>query len=175
MRTRMAAGLVFALSVSGCGFTDYISRSDAYNYVTVTHASTHLNARKDFNENNPGIGFGSEAPIRRGPNSVGVEAGRFLNSVDKYTSYAAGYWERDLLPQSNPRRVRAGAFFAYAEYPDEVQRAKDNGYLTLGDFVPIVGLQATVATVSQHEFRFRLTPGLSQSDGIVTLQSNWRF
>ena len=164
-----------ALLVSGCGISEQISASRSYNFATVSHTSQHVGARKSFNEYNPGFGLGSEAPIRRTPYIVGLEAGRYRNSLDDYSSYAATYVERKFAPRRGPSEIGIGAFLGYAEYPSEVQRAKDKGFVTLGDFVPVVGLQATVATVGPHSFRFRVTPGLSQSDAIVTLQSNFRF
>ena len=173
--TWAAAALLAAGTLSGCGISEQISTSRAYNYATVTHTSQHLGATKSFNENNPGFGIGSEAPIRRSPYVVGLEAGRYRNSLDDYSSYAAGYVERKFAPRRGPKDIGLGLFLAYAEYPSEVQRAKDKGYLTIGDLVPVVGLQATVATVGPHSLRMRLTPGLSHADAVLTVQSNFRF
>lgn len=168
----MGAG---ALLLSGCGLSEQFSSSRAYNFATVTHGSKHINPGKSFNENNPGFGVGSEVPIRRSDYIYGVEAGRFRNSLDEYSSYATTYVERKFEPETGPRQVGLGAFLGYAEYPSEVQRAEDRGFVTFGDFVPVAGLQATIATVGPHEFRVRLTSGVDQSDGIITLQSNFRF
>ena len=164
-----------ALLMSGCGISEQISASRSYNYATVTHTSQHVGADRGFNEYNPGFGVGSEAPIRRSPYVVGLEAGRYRNSLDDYSSYAATYVERKFAPRRGPSEVGLGAFLGYAEYPSEVSRAEDRGFLVLGDFVPVAGLQATVSTIGPHSFRFRVTPGLSQSDAIVTLQSNFQF
>ena len=175
MGYRWALGGAAALLLSGCGISEQISASRAYNFATVTHTSQHIGAKKSFNEYNPGFGVGSEAPLRRSPYVVGLEAGRYRNSLDDYSSYAAGYVERKFEPKRGPREVGLGIFLAYAEYPTEVQKAKDKGFLTIGDMVPLVGLQATVATFGPHSLRLRLTPGLTQSDAIVTVQSNFRF
>lgn len=175
MRAFVAAVIVAGSSLTGCAMTDRISQSEAHNYAVLTHASTHINPTRGFNEVNPGLGLGSEAPIKGAPYVVGVEAGRFLNSLDEQSSYAGAYVERDVLSQSAPGRLKLGAFFAYAEYPSEVQKARDRGFVVLGDFIPIAGLQATIPTIGPHEFRVRVTPGLTQADGIVTLQSNLRF
>ena len=175
MAFRLALLGALALGVSACGLSDQIVATRAENFVTFPHVSKHINPGKDFNEFNPGIGIGSEAPLRRAPYALGVEAGRYRNSLDEQSIYAATYVERKLTPARGPSEIGLGAFFGYAEYPSEVAAAKDRGFITFGDFVPVVGLQATVATFGPHEFRFRLTPGLQQSDGILTLQSNFRF
>lgn len=173
--TTPIAGLCLAALLGGCAYTDRIGITRAQNYATVTHLSEHINADKDFNEFNPGIGIGSEAPLRRTNYAVGVEAGHYRNSVDRPTTYALAYVERKFSPLRQPETIGLGAFFAYAEYPDEVERAQDRGFVTIGDFVPVVGLQATVPTVGPHEFRFRLSPGPARADAILTLQSNFRF
>ena len=175
MALRLALLGAGALLLSGCGLSEQFATSRAYNFATVTHGSEHINPGKDFNEYNPGFGLGSEVPIRRSPYIFGVEAGRFRNSLDEYSSYVATYMERKFEPETGPRQVGFGAFFGYAEYASEVQRAEDRGFVTFGDFVPVVGLQTTIATVGPHEFRFRITSGLDQSDGLITLQSNFRF
>ena len=54
-------------------------------------------------------------------------------------------------------------------------KERTNDEFAIGDFIPVVGLQATVPTFGPHEFRFRLTPGLTRADAIITLQSNFVF
>lgn len=177
MRGTMKAILItltVATGLSGCGAFDKIAASRAYNYGVVTHTAKHINATKSFNENNPGIGIGSEAPIVMSRWSVGVEAGRFRNSNDDMSSYAAGYAEY-ALNRKDPRAIRAGAFYGLAEYPAEAAKNRANNKFAVGDFIPIIGLQTTVRTIGPHEFRMRLTPGLSRADAIVTLQSNFVF
>ena len=63
--TTPIAGLCLAALLGGCAYMDRIGVSRAQNYATVTHLSEHINAEKEFNEFNPGLGIGSEAPIRR--------------------------------------------------------------------------------------------------------------
>ena len=166
--------LVGAVALAGCDISETFAVSRSTNFVTLPHASLHVNPDRDFNEFNPGIGVGSEAPFRRSDYVFGLEAGRFRNSLEEGTSYAAAYVERKFAPVRSTS-IGLGAFFAYAEYPNEVQRAEDNGFITFGDFVPVAGLQATVPTIGSHEFRVRLTPGLEDADALLTLQSNFRF
>jgi len=150
-----------------------IVRGSSYNYATISHASEHIDASKDFNESNPGLGLGSEAPLRNSKWSVGVEGGFFENSNNNTSIYGLGYFERDML-ENNPRALRVGFFSGYARYPAEA--ANSNSFLpSIGDYIPVVGLQATVPTVWRHEFRVRVAPGLSRSSAIVALQSNFVF
>ena len=166
--------LAAAMGLSSCGIVDNIATSRAYNYGVITHASEHVNPTKSFNENNPGVGIGSEAPLAMSRWAVGVEAGRFRNSNDELSTYLGSYAEYDVL-RNKPRRLRVGAFAAMAQYPAEADKNRANGTFAVGDFIPVLGLQATVPTVGPHEFRLRLTPGLSRSDAIFTLQSNFVF
>lgn len=171
--TKISMAVALVSSLSACGFSDLIGASRAYNYATITHASEHVNSTKDFNEINPGLGVGSEAPFRGSKWSVGVEAGAYKNSNSNTSTYALSYMERDMLPR-NPRSLRFGGFFGYARYPAEAARW-ENKLPVFGDYIPIVGLQATIPTISPHEFRVRVTPGLSRSSAIVSLQSNFVF
>jgi len=166
--------LALATGLSGCSVYDRVSASRAYNYGVVTHVSEHINATKSFNEVNTGLGFGSEAPLTMSRWAIGVEAGRFRNSNDNLSTYAAGYAEYGVLRQ-NPRALRVGAFTGLAQYPAEADKNRANNKFAVGDFIPVIGLQATVPTIGPHEFRLRLTPGLSRADAIVTLQSNFVF
>lgn len=171
---RIIAALALATGLSGCGVLDQISASRAYNYAAITHASHHVNASKEFNEVNPGLAIGSEAPLMRSRMSLGVEGGRFRNSSDEMTTYGALYGEYGVI-KSNPRALRLGAFTGWAEYPAEAAKNRAEGKWAIGDFIPVIGLQATVPTLGPHEFRLRVTPGLSRSDAIITLQSNFVF
>ncbi len=166
--------LTAAVGLSGCGLSDRIATTRAYNYATVTHASKHVNASKEFNEVNPGIGIGSEAPVARTRWSLGVEAGRFRNSSEELTTYLTGYGEFDVL-RNKPRALRIGGFSGLAQYPAEADKNRSEGKFAIGDFIPVVGMQVTVPTFGPHEFRMRITPGLERSDAIVTLQSNFVF
>ncbi len=168
----LTAALSGVAALQGCALVDKINTARAYNYLAISHASAHIDASRDFQEVNPGIGFGSEAPLKNTEKvAVGIETGRFLNSLDDLSSYSVGYWEYDLLP-SQPRRVRVGGFLGLAEYPTEAGR--DN-LPSFGDFIMVGGLQATVATVGNHELRMRAAPGITQSGAILTLQSNFKF
>lgn len=170
---KIISSLFILASVSACGLAEKIGASRAYNYATVTHVSEHVNATRSFNENNPGIGIGSEAPFIGEKWAVGVEAGVYKNSNSETSPYAVTYFERDMIP-SKPRALRMGFFTGYARYPAEARRFRDT-YPVIGDFIPVVGLQATFPTFGSHEFRLRATPGLNQSSSIISLQSNFVF
>lgn len=170
---RLLLSLATVTALSACGLPDLINRNGAYNYATISHASKHLDAKKDFNENNPGVGLGSEAPLRGSKWSVGVEGGYYENSNSNTSIYAVGYFERDVLVRK-PRALRVGFFTGYARYPNEAANS-DSIFPTIGDYIPVAGLQATIPTVGPHEFRVRVSPGLSRSSAIVSLQSNFVF
>ncbi len=170
---RVALSLIAVATLSACGLPDMINRATAYNYVTISHASEHIDASKDFNETNPGLGVGSEAQLRGSKWSFGVEAGAFENSNNNTTPYAVGYFERDMLADK-PRQVRLGFFSGYARYPSEAANS-DGIFPTIGDYIPVAGLQATIPTFGPHEFRVRVAPGLSRSRAIIALQSNFVF
>jgi len=104
---------------------------------------------------------------------VGAEAGFFENSNENTSIYAVGYFERDML-KNKPRALRVGFFSGYARYPAEAA-SSDSILPTIGDYIPVAGLQATVPTFGPHEFRVRVAPGLSRSSAIVSLQSNFVF
>ncbi len=165
--------LSLAAFASGCGLPEMINRGGAYNYATISHVSEHIDASKDFNEVNPGLGIGSEAPLRGSPWSVGVEAGAFENSNRNTSPYAVGYFERAML-KDRPRALRVGFFGGYARYPNE-SGSFDGIIPSIGAYIPVAGLQATIPTFGPHEFRVRLSPGLSRSTAIISLQSNFVF
>jgi len=170
---RLILSLACVTALSACGLPEMINRGGAYNYATFSHASTHVDATKDFNENNPGLGLGSEAPLRGSKWSVGVEGGYFENSNNNTSIYGVGYFERDVLA-NRPRALRVGFFTGYARYPNEAANS-DTFFPTIGDYIPVAGLQATVPTFGPHEFRVRVAPGLSRSSAIISLQSNFVF
>jgi len=95
----------------------------------------------DFNENNIGVGVGSEAPLRGSKWSFGVEGGAFQNSNNNLSIYGVTYFERDMLRES-PRSLRVGFFSGYARYPAEA--ANVSGIIpAIGDFIPVAGFNST--------------------------------
>ncbi len=170
---RLILSLAVVATLSACGLPNLIDRGGAYNYASVSHISEHVDATKDFNENNPGLGLGSEAPLRGTKWAFGVEGGFFENSNSNTSIYGVTYFERDVLA-SKPRALRVGFFTGYARYPNEAANS-DTFFPTIGDYIPVAGLQATVPTFGPHEFRVRVAPGLSRSSAIVSLQSNFVF
>ena len=169
----IALGVTLMGGLSACGLPEMISADSTYNYATITHTSTHVNATKNFNENNIGVGVGSEAPLRGSKWSFGVEGGAFQNSNNNLSIYGVSYFERDMLRES-PRSLRVGFFSGYARYPAEA--ANVSGLIpAIGDYIPVAGLQATFPTFGPHEFRVRVSPGLRRSDAVIAIQSNFVF
>ena len=158
-----------AVTLSGCGFADYLGATRAYNYAVIQHVSSGGKGGA-FEENTPGIGIGSEAPFKSSKYAAGVEAGVYNNPEDVRAPYAVAYVERDML-ENRPRRLRFGAFAGFAKFPTKA----DDSNLAFGDYVLTGGLQMTVSTVGPHEFRVRMSPGLNDSGSTLTLSSNIKF
>ncbi len=149
-------------ALSSCGFADLIGANRAHNYFTVIHSEDAL-----------GFGVGSEAPFRSSALSLGVEAGIFQSEDDEATGFGLAQFELDLR-QDRGRAPRVGAFFGFVNDPEVARRFEDR-YPVIGNFAPIVGVQATVPTYGPHELRLRIAPGLSANSAIFTLQSNFVF
>jgi len=114
-------------------------------YLTVSLGSAHINATRELNENNPGIGVGCE--IRE---NLVLEGGGLINSYNDTTSYAIAIMTRDY------GKWELGVFGGIAHYPD----AKNNINLpSVGDFIPAGGVQA-----ARGPFLIRLIP----QDGIIS-------
>lgn len=143
--------------------------------VAVSVASAHIGAERDFQEFNPGgaIGFRSGLGWRRG--EWGGEVGYFLNSYDEGSAYAGVWADWPVLALTDRLDLRLGAFFAYAEYPQLVDEAKDFGALTIGDFVPLLAAQASLRLDDRFALVARFGPGISDSDLILGFQAMYFF
>jgi len=159
---KITASLLVVSTLTACGLADVLGATRAHNYATILHSG-----------DTQGLGIGSEAPFRGSPYSIGVEAGAFRDANDQNSPYVLAHFERK-FKNTAERTPRIGAFLGYVSSPAEADRFEDR-YPILGNYIPIIGVQATVPTVGPHELRLRITPGLSSASAIVSLQSNFVF
>ena len=136
----------------------------------VSIASKHVGAERDFQEFNPGVSLGARRDIGWRNGEWGVEVGVFQNSYDEGSFYAGLWADWPVVAVGEAAELRFGAFFAYAEYPQLVDEAKDFGAVTIGDFVPLLAAQASLRLDERFAFTMRFGPGVSDSDLILGLQ-----
>ena len=167
---------LMALMLPACAVVNETDFSRAEPYVAIALASEHIAAETDFVETNPGIGIGTEAPVGDRPFGVGAEVGIFRNSFDEASAYLVGFAEGKVNPLGAERPIGLGVFYGYGRYPGEAERARDRGFIVIGDFVPIAGLQVTVPVYGPGDLRFRIVPGLLESTStVIAIQANIRF
>ena len=167
-------GLVGLLA--GCALTREVDLDRAEPYVTFALASEHVAAEQDFVETNPGVGLGAEVQVGTRPILVGGELGVFRNSFDETTPYLVGFTEGTVGAPWSEHPLGLGVFYGYGRYPGEADRARDRGFVVIGDFIPIGGLQVTVPTIRNNALRFRIVPGLLEDTAsVIAIQTNFRF
>lgn len=164
---RILGTLIGGLALSGCAVLDNINATRAYNYVGIPHFAEGGKGTS-FDDNIPGVAFGSEAPTSQPKYAVGIEAGLYRDPNRDRSVYGLTYMERDLFARDAPRRVRVGAFVGMSEYEDIGEELFDGVNL-------IGGLQMTVSTFGPHELRLRAMPGVGDSDYTFFLGSNFKF
>lgn len=141
----------------------------------VSIASRHFGAERDFEEFNPGVSFGIARDMFWLGGEWGLEGGLFRNSYGERAFYAGAWADWAILGAPEAAEFRLGAFFAFAEYDQLVDEAKDAGAPTFGDFVPLVAAQASVRYLDRYALVARFGPGIDDSDVIVGLQAMYFF
>lgn len=139
-------------------------------FASASIASHHVGAEQDFEEFNPGITFGAARARWGGAWETGAEIGVFRNSYGDTSPYGGVYVDRRVLDLSEDVNLRLGLFAGYADYPQLVDEAEDNGALVVGDFVPIISGQASLRVADALEFRTRFGPGLEDAEAIFAFQ-----
>ncbi|MCF6304388.1 MAG: hypothetical protein L3J33_03340 [Rhodobacteraceae bacterium] len=147
------------------------TKADPEFYTSISIASLHVNATRDFNEFNPGIGIG----VTWGNDVLryGLEVGTFRNSYYFQSTYATANW-RWRVATLGDVNIWAGGWLGFAEYPNLIGYADKFGIPRIGDFVMVGGASATV------EFdRFNIvglyTPVGNKMDGVLALKINIPF
>ena len=167
---------LMALMLSACTLVNETDLSRSEPFIAFALASEHVGAERDFVETNPGVGVGTEVPVGTRPIGVGAELGVFRNSFDDTSPYAVVFAEGKVNPFGAKRPIGLGAFYGYGRYPTEVERARERGFLVIGEFVPVGGLQVTVPVLERNDLRFRIVPGVLESTStVIAIQANVRF
>jgi len=144
-------------------------------HLTFNLASLHLNASRDFNEFNPGIGIGLTAPVGTGPSEIGVEAGQYRNSLGDQSYYVMASFDAQIASLTPNMALRLGAFSGFARYPGTANKFKNHGVPTIGDWVLAVGLQTTLRIADTYDVRLRVMPAGNVADALFTAQMAVRF
>ncbi len=144
-------------------------------HLTFNVASYHLGATRDFNEVNPGFGFGVTGPSPIDAFELGLEAGNYKNSLDNQSYYIMGSLDTEVAQLSKNIAVRLGGFAGFSRYPTGANKFKDHGVPTIGDWVMAAGLQSTLRISDDYDVRLRVMPAGNVADALFTLQLAVRF
>jgi len=140
-------------------------------YGTVNIASLHINATRDFNEFNPGLGLG----VTWGSDTFryGVEAGFFENSYSHQSTYITTNWRWRVADFENVG-LWAGGFVGFADYPNLTGYADKFGIPRIGDHIMIGGFAFT-AEFERVNWTLLYTPVGSKMDGVFGLKASFPF
>jgi len=134
-------------------------------FVGVNITSWHVNASRDFNQNNIGLLAG----MRWGEKlQYGFEAGFFQNSYNAKTTYALGFADYPIA-QIGAVQLRGGVWAGMFEYPAFTTKAYAKGLPIWGSYIGAAGLSAT-ARLNKFDLQAKVTRGLTNANAIVTLQ-----
>ena len=137
--------------------------------------SHHLNASRDFNEFNPGIGIGQPGPIGTGTSQLGVEAGQYKNSLGDQSYYLMASFDAQIASITPNVALRMGGFSGFARYKGTANKFKNHGVPTIGDWVLAVGLQTTLRVADTYDLRLRVMPAGNVADALFTALMAVRF
>lgn len=99
--------------------------------VSILLGSEHVNAKRDFQEFNPGVFLTWEGQLN-------YSAGLYYNSYKKVSPLVSVGYDWEVAPD-----LDLGAFFAVAVYPGDGDEFSNS----MGDVVPFIGLQARYRNV----------------------------
>ena len=144
-------------------------------HLTFNLASHHLNASRNFNEINPGIGIGITGPSGLGASEFGIEAGQYRNSLDDQSYYVTASLDTEVVAISPNVTLRMGGFGGFAHYSESANKFKDHGVPTIGDWVMAIGLQTTLRIADKYDLRLRVMPAGHVADALLTAQISVRY
>ena len=142
-------------------------------HITFNLGSHHLNANRDFNEFNPGLGVGLSKEFSGF--ELSGEIGQYHNSLDEQSQYAMASVDREIARFGQRTAWRMGGFAGFARYPSSSNKFKDHGVPTFGDWVLGVGLQTTFRFDDKYDLRLRVMPAGHVADALFTAQFSIRF
>ena len=144
-------------------------------HVTVNLGSYHHNPSRDFNEFNPGFGFGVTGPAGLPSTELGAEIGQYKNSLNEQSYYLMGSLEREAFAITSAMRLRLGVFAGFARYAGSANKFKGHGVPTIGDWVLGLGLQSTLRMSDTYDLRLRAMPAGHVADALFTAQLAVRY
>lgn len=144
-------------------------------HLTFNLASHHLNASRNFNEVNPGLGIGLTGPIADGRTEFGLELGQYKNSLNTQSYYVMAALDVEIAELSPNVALRIGGFSGFAHYSEAANKFKGHGVPTLGNWVMAVGLQTTLRLADTYDLRLRVMPAGNVADALLTAQLAVRF
>lgn len=139
-------------------------------------ACYHVNAQREFNEINPGLGIRVATTMGAAQNwEIGAEVGFYKNSYSENTRYGLVSVDYPIAQLSDTAELRVGAFVGLFEYPSAKPFAERMGMPTIGDFITVPGVTASVRFDSGHDVILKVVPASSKADAIISLQVGYRF
>lgn len=168
----LVAGLVMALSPMASSAFDL---SKARPHVTFNLGSYHHNASRNFEETNPGIGFGLSWDTGWQNTEAAIEAGFYRNSLGGQSQYVTASLDAPVADITPRTELRLGVFAGTAHYPGHQSEFKSAGVPSMGDWILVGGGQATVRFDDRTDLRVRVMPAGRVADSLVTLQMAVRF
>lgn len=144
-------------------------------HVAINLASHHLNASRDFNQTNSGLGFGFTTPSGIGASEFGLEIGQYRNSVDRQSHYIMSSLDTEVAAITSSTALRLGVFAGFAHYPGDANKFRNSGVPTFGNWVLAAGGQATLRIDDTYDLRLRVMPAGKIADALFTLQLAIRF
>lgn len=166
--------LVFVM-FSAAAYAGNFSLSEGRTHISFNIASYHLNASRDFNEVNPGIGIGRSFRLGETNAEIDAEIGIYKNSLERQTIYAMTSLDTRVARLGSAATLRMGVFSGLAHYPGDTNKFKKQGVPTIGNWVMAVGGQAALRINDRHDLRVRVMPAGKVADALFTLQIVTRF
>lgn len=165
-------GILAAVAVAGTAAQGF-DLSQARAHVAFNIGSHHLNASRQFEEFNPGLGVGVTVPTAGG--EAGFELGQYRNSLGADSHYAMAHIDWQVASAGADIALRLGGFGGMARYPGDAAKFKNRGVPTVGNWVMAAGVQATVRIADTIDLRMRAMPAGNVADALFTAQVAYRF
>jgi len=171
MKVLMVLVLTFSVSFCSRGIAQTIDK-----YLVLNVASHHVNSSLDFNEQNFGLSYSiGHRPIEQSSWENSLEFGFYKNSFSEISSYALVKGDFAIGKSIFGSEMRLGAFAGFFEYPSATDYARSHGIPTIGEFVLVPGLSATLRSELGVDLRLNVAPGAKQADAIVSVQIGFRY
>ena len=162
--------LFLSLTVAATGSANAFDLSQGRMHVTANIGSYHLNASREFDEVNPGLGLGMSFALNDRGTEFDAEVGYYRNSLGGGSYYVMGAFDTTVAEISPRTSIRMGVFGGLAHYPGDASKFKNRGVPTFGNWVMAAGAQATLRIDDRYDLRMRVMPAGKVADALFTLQ-----